>query len=911
MTLRYRDLGEITVERDGVPVPVAGGKLRTVLGMLLVHPNRPVSPDALVEALWSDAAPAGAQSTLESHVFRLRKALEPDRVRGAASQVLAHDPAGYRLLTASAEVDSLRFARLAREADDLLTAGRSALLVTAEALGLWRGRPLGELADEPWAEAAVARLTELHGQVRERHVDALLAEGDPEAALLELESALRDHPLSERLWAQRMLADHRAGRPDRALADFTRARTLLLDELGVEPGRELRDLHARLLAEDPTLAGPRRVAAPTVDVRLPPRRTLLGRDAELDRLTALVTESALVTVVGPAGCGKTGLAVEVARAAAPAFPDGVRFVDLTAARAPEQVLDAVRTAVGLAVPATDAVRAHLLGLRMLLVLDNCEQVLDAAADLAETLLADGAATTLLATSREALDVPGEAVVALAPLPLPDPDDPEVAAAPAVRLFAERARVADSARAPDSAEVIARICRAVDGLPLAIELAAARTRAFALPEILDQVTTDPSGLAAVGRAHRGDHHRTLREAVAQSVALLGPDEAALHAAVSVVPGPFTVGVAGALAGLPADRAEDAVAGLVHRSLLSPLGPLRVGGPSRFAQLATVRGHATHVAADPDGLHLRRDRWVARLAAELPRLGSPAETAWFARLDDDLAALRATLVHTLVDRPSAVGVAVVGRVAQYLYHRRLSLEARHRLERAVALELGEPLDRALALLGLAGFRGLAGDGSPDLVAAAVRAVEPGSGAPELVDRLAVVAGTLAAGIGAAAVAPALAALRTVAAPDALPLAVAALLAGETPGSAAEVFARGAAVDDHFTCWVAAVVAAADALRAGRTDEGLRWTERLLEAHRAHGVVEAPFLLELRAGLTAQAGRAREAVTLFGAAHAHLTRAGIGWPHTDWAPPLLAAARAALSESAADAAWATGARMRLTDL
>ena len=927
MALRYRDLGEIAVERDGVPVPILGGRLRSALGILLVHAGRPVSPDALVEALWAESAPPGAASTLESHVFRLRRVLEPDRARGAASRVLAHEPAGYRLLAGPDEVDSLRFERLAREADDLLTTGRSgqALVVTREALASWRGRPFGELADEPWAEATVARLDELHGQVRERHVDALLAEGDPEAALLELEGALREHPLSERLWAQRMLACHRAGRPDRALATFTEARTLLLDELGVEPGRGLRDLHARLLAEDPTLDGPRRVPAAstaiTADVLLPSRRVLVGRAAEVDRVAALVAENGLVTVVGPAGCGKTGLAVEAARAAAPAFADGVRFVDLTAARAAEQVLDAVGAALGLAVPATDAVRAHLRGLRLLLVLDHCGQVLDAAADLADALLSDDAAVTVLATCREPLDVPGETVVPLDPLPPPDPEDP--AGSPAVRLFLDRARLAE----PDL-DLVARICLAVDGLPLAIELAAAGTRAFGLPEILAQVTADPSGLAAVGRSHRG---RTLREAVAQTVALLDADEAAVHTAVSVVPGPFTVGLAAALAALPADRAGAAVAGLVHRSLLSPLGPVHAGRPSRFAQLATVRGQAASLTDDAEALHLRRDHWVADLAAELPRLGSGAETAWFARLDDDLAALQATLVHAVVDRPSATGVAVLGRVAQYLYHRGRSLEARHRLERAVTLDVGTPLDRTLVGLALTGFRALAGEATPpaavlggladpadlaELADRADRADRDRSVADLLVDRLALVAGTLMAGIGTEAVEPVRAAVEKLAAgstdPHTLLLVdVTALLAGRATTSAAEVFARGEALDDHFTCWVAACVAAADALRAGAVEDGLRWTDRLLAAHRSHGIVEAPFLLELRAGLSARAGRARAAVVEFGAAYAHLTRAGIGWPHTEWAPPLLAAARAGLAEADADAAWAEGARLGLAEL
>jgi DNA-binding SARP family transcriptional activator len=902
MGLRYRDLGEIVVERAGAVVPVVGGRLRSTLAMLLVHAGRPVSPEALVDAVWSGAPPPGAASTLESHVFRLRRVLEPDRGRGAASRVLVYEPAGYRLLAEPDAVDSLRFERLAAEAEDLLGSGRSAqaLAVTREALASWRGRPYGELADEPWAEATVARLEERRGQVRERHVEALLAEGDPDAALVELETALREHPLRERLWALRMLARYRAGRTDEALATFIEARTLLLDELGLEPGPELRELHGRILAEDPALVGPRRAAPARPEVVLPSRCVLVGRAADLDRVTAALGKAPLVTLVGPAGCGKTGLAVEAARAAADRFPDGVRFVDLSAARDADGVVDAIAGAVGVAVPATDEVRARLRGLRMLLVLDDCDTVLDPVADLADRLLAEDAAVTVLATSREPLDVPGEEVLGLAPLPVDA----------AVRLFLDRARLP----APPDTEEVARICLAVDGLPLAIELAAARTRAFGTGEVLAQVTADPSGLAAVGRAHRADHHRTVREAVAQSFALLEPDEAAVHAAVSVVAGPFTARLAGVLAALPPDRAQDAVAGLVHRSLLSPLGPLAPGRPSRFLQLATVRGHARHALTDPETHHLRRDRWLGELAGAAPRLGSPAEVDWHAPLDDDLAAVRATLTHAVGDRPSALGVAVVGRLAQYLYGRGLSLEARRRLEQAAALDLGEPLDRALVRLGLAGFRALAGEPSPELVALPAVRDMPEADARVLVERLAVVAGTLAAGIGAQAVPPVLAAITQAADGSGDPhvrllVDATALLAGA--GSAAAVFARGEALEDHFTCWVAAVVAAADALRSGAVDEGLRWTDRLLAAHRSHGVVEGPFLLELRAGLLTEAGRAEEAVRLFGAAKAHLTRAGMAWPHTEWAPGLLARARAALAPDIAEAAFAEGARLTVADL
>ena len=251
----------------------------------------------------------------------------------------------------------------------------------------------------------------------------------------------------------------------------------------------------------------------------------------------------------------------------------------------------------------------------------------------------------------------------------------------------------------------------------MELAAARTRAFTLDEIAQQVGTDPSALARIGRGrpgHRGgDHHRTVRFAVEQSYRMLPPDEAAVHRAVSVVPGPFTPGLAAALADRPVDETRELLARLVHRSLLASLGPAGPGRPTRFTQLATVRGHAAHAVGtqeSADELVVRRDRWVEDLVTAQPRLGRPAEVGWFAALDDDLVALRATLHRNLVDAPSACGVRIAARLGLYWYYRGMMVEARHWQERATAVADGLPLDRALVRYMLGGS--LAMGNRPDL-------------------------------------------------------------------------------------------------------------------------------------------------------------------------------------------------------
>jgi predicted ATPase/DNA-binding SARP family transcriptional activator len=726
--LHVRDLGPLEVERAGARLGLGSTRLAAALSLLLVNAGQHVGVDSLSDALWGAESPARSPSTLDSHIWRLRKALEPQRERGSASAVLRRDLGGYRLVADSATIDSVRFTALAEESRDALAAGRpaDACRLAEQALQLWRGRPYAGFADEPWAVATVARLTEVRDQLRELLAEALLSSGSPERALLALGPGLADTPLRERLWAMRMLAQHRLGRAEEALRSYQQVRTMLRDELGLEPGTELRELHGRILAEDPTLAGPSPTTVVPIpaagdlttgpasadepgEVHLPHRMSaLVGRERELAQLTEIVPRHGLTTLVGAAGCGKTRLAVELARTLAGRFSGGVRFVDLTAARDAGSVLSTVLSAFA-ATPADtarpdEAVRAFLRHRRVLLVLDNCEQVLDPVADLVDNWFRIPSELTVLVTSREPLEVDGEHVHSVGPLPLPS-DDGDATASPAVTLLLDRLEVGGADRRDlGLLSAAVRIATAVDGVPLALELAADRARAFSLEEIVHQVTADPSSLARMGRG--SSHHQTVRVAIEQSYALLPADEAALHRSVSALPGPFTVAAADGVhrgSGTAGDTAEtaDLIARLVHHSLLVPLRPARPGGPSRFTQLATIRGHACHAAA-ADGLrlHRSRDEWVTGIVRDKPPLGHVTESAWFDALDDDLPALRATLQHLLVEDPSANGVWLAGRLGTFWYFRSKTTEGRAWAERALEHEhLADPLSAALVRLSLA--------------------------------------------------------------------------------------------------------------------------------------------------------------------------------------------------------------------
>jgi DNA-binding SARP family transcriptional activator len=389
--MEFKVLGPVDVRRDGRALQLPGGKPRALLGFLLLHADEPVSAERLAVALWGEDAPARAARTVQVYVSRLRRAL-------GDPELLTTSRAGYRLRVRPGELDLDRFERLVEEGRRALADGRTAEAagLLRDALGLWRGPPLADLAFEPFAAAETARLQEQRMATVEARLEADLAAGRHAELVAELQRLVVEHPLRERLHGQLVLALYRTGRQADALEAYRRARELLVEQLGIEPGSELRALERAVLAHDPglmlpvrdTAAAPGRPiagssAASRVRVPLPPTATV-GRDAELAELEAVVAADGvrLLTLVGAAGVGKTRVAIELARAVAPSFRDGAVFVSLGALDAVAHVAPTMARELVVA-PAPgesveDALARHLARRQLLLVLDNCEHVLEAA-----------------------------------------------------------------------------------------------------------------------------------------------------------------------------------------------------------------------------------------------------------------------------------------------------------------------------------------------------------------------------------------------------------------------------------------------------------------------------------------------------------------------------------------------------
>lgn len=932
--VRFCDLGPVRIDRAGVEVSPGGQKPTEILSLLLVNLNQRVSVDVLMDVLWSRPG-AGSVSTLESHIYRLRKVLEPSRPRGAPSERLVNDAGGYRLLAATREVDSYQLSALAEETRALLANGDPdrALRRAVEAMGLWRGQPYAEVADAEWVAPAVARIQETYDQVCELHVQALLETGQEAQALAQLQALIPANLLRERLWAQAMLAQYRCHRPEEALATYQKARTTLRDELGLEPGLELRRLQEQILAQDPALEITRRPAAgPTIaHTTHLPRRTsqLIGRDHELATLRRLVGEDPLITITGAAGCGKTKLAIEVARASASGFPDGVWFIDLASVDNPDLVVDLVVSALGLQPPVVgtsmQSLRSYTRDRRMLLLLDNCEHVIEAVYDLAAELLGDDAAVHILATSREPVGLDTEVIWSLPPLEIPTPTQPD---APSLELFLTRLRAAAPTLSLSDQELESArtICVVLDGLPLALELAAGRIRSATLEEIADQAATDPGGLARSGAARRAAH-QTLRDSIGWSFRLMDPDERLLHGRLSVLPGGFTQRAAAAVAGfapLDPDRVRSLLDSLVHRSMLVASRSSRPHGATLYHQLASVRAHAAReLQSSGSGAEAvaSRHAWVRAMLAERPAIGRADTVGWYDELDDNFAAIRATLQHTLVDEPDPLAGYLLSRISNFWYYRARMVEAGRWLELAVPASDGtDPTDARMTELSLAGVYGMRGrfDLARPLV---VKAVESFGGFPP--DRLADVIEHFASLTLVAMLHQELdlvvvfrdavldASRRYPSDRFALVSASLSCLTAlrevpiETSRQRAEdLYQQSIADGSLLAAWLACTVQTVVARVTEDSRAGLIWSDRINAIQLRLGARPEAFPLENRASLVAVTGPARLAVELYSASRILSRRVGLGWPLLPSTPERIDSLREALGVDAFDEAWRVGA-------
>jgi predicted ATPase/DNA-binding SARP family transcriptional activator len=681
--MEFSILGPLEVRAGDRAVVLGGTKPRGLLAQLLLHANEPVSAERLAVGLWGEDASADAVKTVQVYIARLRRAL------GDREAVITAG-AGYRLRVRPGELDADRFGQLLAAGRDALAVGDTkAGEVLREALALWRGPPLVELAGMPFAPAEIARLEEQRLEALELRVQADLAAGRHTELVAELGRLTREHPLRERLHGQLMLALYRSGRQADALEAYRMARAVLVDELGVEPGEELAELHRAVLAHDPALGPPRRErATPTGrrGGRIPraPNRTI-GRERQLWTITGRVRQDGvrLLTLIGPGGVGKTRLAIEAASASEADFSHGACFVSLASVRRVEDVpmttVQALDAVVLDGESAQQALVRFLAGRRLLLVVDNCEHLPGVSVFVGE-LLEACPGVTVLATSREPLDLRAEVRHPVPPLSLPD----GTGSGNAVTLFAERARAHDPDFAADarSGAAMTEICRRLDGLPLAIELAAARCSLLTPLEIAQRLDT---ALGALGAGARDvpERQRTLRATIDWSYDLLDEEERACFARFAVFAGGATVDAAETITGADLDTVDR----LVAKSLLTRRP--QPDGRTRIAMLETIREYAGErfaAAPEAEAVHERHFRHFLSLAE---RSGSE-RALWGAgrkehlgRLDADVENLHAALGWAVAGAKVESALAMCAALPRYWRMRNRNADADRWIDDALGL------------------------------------------------------------------------------------------------------------------------------------------------------------------------------------------------------------------------------------
>ncbi|MEU9575008.1 BTAD domain-containing putative transcriptional regulator [Streptomyces massasporeus] len=697
--MHYRILGTTQALRsDGTVVSVGGARLRALLTVLALRAGRTVPAGLLVDEVWGGQPPTDASGALQALVGRLRRALGADAVASVEG--------GYRLTAAPDDVDLHRFERLAGEGLRALADGdpAKAVVVLDDALALWRGPALADLPDRT-AEAA-RRDTRRLDVLRARHT-AALALGQAEQSLPELTALCDGHPLDEPLQALRLRALRDAGRAAEALNAYEDVRRLLADRLGVDPGPELRSLHAELLRLGDTPGPAPARSAGNLRARL---TSFIGRETDIETIRGDLAAARLVTLLGPGGAGKTRLSQEAAESVRATMPGGVWLAELAPVDDPDAVPEAVLTAVGaretvLYGAGAEGIRAavadrlddpverlaeHCSRPRMLLILDNCEHVADAAARLTEELLARCPDLTVLATSREPLGVPGELLRPVEPLPEPV----------ALRLLADRGAAARPGfRIEDDPGACAEICRRLDGLPLAIELAAARLRVLTPRQIADRLD-DRFRLLTSGSRTVLPRQQTLRAVVDWSWELLDEDERDVLRRLSVFAGGCDLPAAEAVCG-PA--ALEALGSLVDRSLVVAAPPDgSAGGEMRYRLLETVAEYAgerldeSGQRADAERAHLTYFRELARLTD--PLLRGPGQLAAIHRLEREYENLRTALRHAVALRDEQEALCLALSLVWYWQMRDLRIEARNWCREVMALgpdPFAEPVRPAVAV------------------------------------------------------------------------------------------------------------------------------------------------------------------------------------------------------------------------
>lgn len=669
--VRFGVLGPLEVwANDGRPVPVGEPKVRALLADLLAHGGGPVRAERLIDDVWGERPSRNPMGTLQARVSQLRRALgDPGLV--------VHGPTGYRL--ADHWSDAARFDELLalRSADPRERAAR-----LDEALALWRGPAYADFADAPFARAERARLEEARLSALEEQAELRLALGrDADLATL-----VARHPLRERLHGLHMKALYRGGRQGEALAVYASLRERLAEELGVDPSPELAALHEAVLRQDPALTGP-----PPVPANLPaPLTGLVGRAAELATIGDLLASARLVTLTGAGGVGKTSLALEAARAVLDGAPgagflDGVWLVELAGAGEAAQAVAAV---LGVrddgAAPLPPRLAAALAAKRMLLVLDNCEHMVEEVAALVLALLRGAPGLRVLATSQEPLGLTGERVLPVGPLPEPD----------AVRLFTARAGIGAD-------EDVVTVCRRLDGIPLALELAATRVRALGVRGVADRLD-DRFRLLSAGVRDAPPRQRTLRATIDWSWGLLTEPERVVLRRLAAHADGCTLEAAEEVCAEPGVDVLDTMARLVDRSLV--VVAAGTGHGPRYRLLESVAAYCAERLAEAGELETIGERHARHYTelAERADLRGPRQLEWLDRLDAEGANLRLALAG-----PEPLRLA--NALSWYWFLRGRLGEARRALAAALARG-GPPDEAATASVWLAGMTLLTGERPP---------------------------------------------------------------------------------------------------------------------------------------------------------------------------------------------------------
>jgi predicted ATPase/DNA-binding SARP family transcriptional activator len=631
-------LGPLEASVDGTPVSLGRPQQRAVLAILLLLPNRPVSTDRLIELLWPEKPPGKPQTAVQGYISSLRKLLGRETIETAGG--------GYQLRAEPEQLDLGRFERLLREGREAL-AGENpsrAEQLLEDALALWRGPALADFAYEPWAESEVGRLEELRLVAQEELIAARLTLGQHAELVGELEVLVVEQPLRERPRAQLMLALYRSGRQAEALDQYRRAREQFSEELGIDPGPELRLLHKQILNQDSALDTSRSLARTPGNLPQSPN-PLIGRDRELDDLQTLLEREdvRLLTLTGPGGTGKTRLALQLATGLVDQFEQGVFFVDLSAITDPALVLPTIAQTLGareqVGQQIEETLGVHLRERRVLLVLDNFEQVLDAAPEIS-MLLRLTIGSKLVVTSRARLRLAGEHEYPVEALTEPE----------ALELFVERAQAVKPSFVLDgNRPLIAEICARVDRLPLAVELAAARMKVLPERALLERLDQRLDLLTGGGR-DLDERQRTLRATIEWSHDLLDENEQQLFRRLAVFAGGCTLEAAEAIA----DADIDTLQSLIDKSLVR-------FAENRYWMLETVRDFALEQLAgsnEHDEVPRRHAEWYADLSDRLRGAVQHGHSEETARFEEELDNFRAALEWGARESAKTVFVLVGG-------------------------------------------------------------------------------------------------------------------------------------------------------------------------------------------------------------------------------------------------------------